>query len=54
MPVAWVCGYLLGFGLPGIYVSNGVDAVVRALLVHRRFAAGRWRERLAARPAVAD
>lgn len=54
MPVAWFCGYVLGFGLPGIYVSNGVDAGARALLVYRRFAAGRWRERLKAREAGAD
>jgi putative MATE family efflux protein len=42
MPLAWVCGYALGFGLPGIFISNGIDAGVRAALVSRRFAAGRW------------
>lgn len=46
MPVAYLFGFLLGFGLPGIFVSNGVDAGVRALLVTRRFHSGQWRERL--------
>lgn len=46
MPVAYLCGYVLGFGLPGIFVSNGVDAGVRAALVTRRFLAGGWHARL--------
>ncbi len=44
LPVAWLCGYPLGLGLPGIFISNGVDAATRALLVARRFALGRWRK----------
>ncbi|HEX6736681.1 MAG TPA: MATE family efflux transporter, partial [Vicinamibacteria bacterium] len=46
MPTALICGYLLGLGLPGIFVSNGVDAGARAALVTRRFLTGRWRERV--------
>lgn len=37
MPVAWVCGITLGWGLPGIFVSNGVDAATRAAIVLGRF-----------------
>ncbi len=44
--------YLLGWGRPGISISNGADVGARAPV--RRFAAGCWRERLAAQPAVAD
>jgi putative MATE family efflux protein len=51
MPVAYLCAFTLGFGLPGIFVSNGVDATVRAALVTRRFLQGKWRERLVKREA---
>ncbi len=37
MPVAWVCGITLGLGLPGICISNGVDAATRAAIVMARF-----------------
>lgn len=37
MPVAWFCGLTLGLGLPGICISNGVDAATRAAIVVARF-----------------
>ena len=54
LPVAWALGIAFGLGLPGIFVSNSVDAATRAALVTARFLRGKWRERLPARAAPGD
>lgn len=50
LPVGWLVGLALGFGLPGVYVSSVCDAALRSLLIGRRYASGKhWSE---ARPFV--
>jgi Na+-driven multidrug efflux pump len=50
LPVAWFFGLFLGLGLPGLFISNSVDAATRAAFVTYRFMRGKWRDRLTARP----
>jgi putative MATE family efflux protein len=49
LPVAWFFGLFLGLGLPGLFISNSVDAATRAAFVTYRFMRGKWRDRLPAR-----
>lgn len=42
-PLAYLLGFVLGFGLPGIWAALAIDEYVRALLHYRRWRAGRWR-----------
>jgi len=49
LPVAWFFCLWLGLGLPGLFISNSVDAAIRALLVTVRFQCSRWQERAVAR-----
>jgi putative MATE family efflux protein len=49
LPVAWFFCLWLGLGLPGLFISNSVDAALRALLVTVRFLRSRWHERILAR-----
>jgi len=51
LPVAWFFCLWLGLGLPGLFISNSVDAALRALLVAVRFLRSRWQERALARAA---
>lgn len=51
LPVAWFFCLWLGLGLPGLFISNSVDAALRALLVTVRFSRSRWQERALARAA---
>ncbi len=50
LPTAWFFGIVLGLGLPGIFISNSVDAATRAAFVTYRFMRGRWHEPLPAHP----
>ncbi len=45
LPIAWFLCLVLGLGLPGLFLSNSVDAAIRAVLVTVRFARSRWQER---------
>ena len=48
LPVGWFVGIVLGFGLPGVYVSSVLDAALRSLLIWRRYRTGKhFRQRLA-------
>jgi putative MATE family efflux protein len=48
LPVGWLIGIVLGFGLPGVYVSSVLDAALRSLLIWRRYRTGKhFRRRLA-------
>jgi Na+-driven multidrug efflux pump len=42
LPVGYTVGILLGFGLPGVFVSNVLDSGVRALVNWLRFRGGKW------------
>lgn len=48
LPVAWFFCLALGLGLPGLFISNSVDAATRSLLVTVRFLRSRWQERVVA------
>ncbi len=54
LPVAWFFGIFLGLGLPGIFISNSVDAATRATFVTYRFLRGKWRDRLSSRASAGD
>jgi putative MATE family efflux protein len=43
LPLGWLFGVPLHGGLPGVYVSNVVDAGVRAVATYLRFRGGHWR-----------
>lgn len=45
LPVAWVLGITLGFGLVGVYVGWVVDTVVLSLLNWARYRTGKWQKR---------
>jgi putative MATE family efflux protein len=48
LPVGWFVGIVLGFGLPGVYVSSVLDAALRSFLMWRRYRTGKhFRQRLA-------
>jgi putative MATE family efflux protein len=42
LPLGWLIGVPLGGGLSGVYVSNVLDAGVRATANYLRYRAGRW------------
>src|SRR5262249_18361202 len=42
LPLGWVFGVPLGWGLSGVYISNVLDAAVRAGANFWRFRSGRW------------
>jgi MATE family multidrug resistance protein len=44
LPLGYLMGPLLGYGLPGVYVSNVLDAFVRAGACFLRYRTGRWRQ----------
>ena len=45
LPVAWLLGITLGFGLAGVYLGWVLDSVVLSLLNWRRYKAGEWKTR---------
>jgi len=45
LPVAWLFGIVLGFGLVGVYFGWVVDTLVLALLNWARYRTGRWQKR---------
>jgi MATE family multidrug resistance protein len=44
LPLGYLMGPVLGYGLPGVYVSNVLDAFVRAAACYLRYRTGGWRE----------
>ncbi len=42
LPLGYVIGVKLGFGLPGVYAASIVDALVRAILAYARYRTGAW------------
>jgi putative MATE family efflux protein len=42
LPTAYLFGIVLGWGLPGVYLSSTFDAGLRALLNSLRYRTGRW------------
>ncbi len=42
IPFTSICMPGLGWGLPGIYAALIVEASFRAILMYRRFKAGKW------------
>jgi Na+-driven multidrug efflux pump len=44
LPLGWVFGIPLNLGLSGVYVSNVIDAAVRAGANYWRFRNGRWEQ----------
>jgi putative MATE family efflux protein len=52
LPLAYLLGIVLGFGLPGVYFTSMLDSGLRAFLNWRRFRSGKWRTRLRPRPAT--
>jgi MATE family, multidrug efflux pump len=42
LPLGWIFGVPLGWGLAGVYISNVLDAGVRASANFWRFRSGRW------------
>ncbi len=45
LPLGWLFAVPLHMGLPGLYISNVVDAGVRALANYLRFRQGKWQQR---------
>ncbi|HEV8633690.1 MAG TPA: MATE family efflux transporter [Chloroflexota bacterium] len=43
LPFGWLFGVPLGWGLSGVYISNVMDAGVRAAANYLRYRSGRWR-----------
>jgi Na+-driven multidrug efflux pump len=43
LPLGYLFGVVLGWGLPGIYISNVLDAAGRATVNYLRYRTGRWR-----------
>ncbi|HEX2184723.1 MAG TPA: MATE family efflux transporter [Chloroflexota bacterium] len=43
LPLAYLFGIVLGWGLPGVYLSSTFDAALRAVLNYYRYRSGRWR-----------
>lgn len=44
VPLAWLLGSVMGFGLPGVYASFAADEYVRGLLMFARWRSGVWRK----------
>ena len=45
LPVAWLCGITLGFGLPGVYLGWVLDATALGLVTWLRYRTGSWKDR---------
>jgi Na+-driven multidrug efflux pump len=45
LPLGWLIGVPLHGGLPGVYISNVLDAGVRAVANYLRFSTGSWQKR---------
>jgi putative MATE family efflux protein len=45
LPVAWLLGITLGFGLVGVYAGWVIDTVVLSLLNWARYRTGKWQKR---------
>ncbi|CAA9297291.1 MAG: Multi antimicrobial extrusion protein (Na(+)/drug antiporter), MATE family of MDR efflux pumps [uncultured Chloroflexi bacterium] len=45
LPSAYLFGIVLGYGLPGVYLSSTIDAGARSLLTYLRYRTGNWRTR---------
>ncbi len=45
LPLAWLFGITLGFGLAGIYLGWVIDSIVTASLNWLRYRTGRWQQR---------
>jgi Na+-driven multidrug efflux pump len=43
LPLGYLLGPVLGWGLPGIYMANVIDSVARALANWLRYRRGAWR-----------
>lgn len=43
VPLAWLLGAVMGFGLPGVYAAYAADEYVRGLLMFFRWRSGVWR-----------
>lgn len=48
LPVAWLCGITLGFGLAGVYLGWVLDSLVLGLVTWWRYRAGGWKARTVA------
>jgi putative MATE family efflux protein len=46
LPLAYLLGIVLGFGLPGVYLTSAFDSGLRAYLNWRRYRSGKWQTRL--------
>lgn len=42
--LAYILGFVLGYGLPGVWVAMLIDVIVRSVLVWLRYKRGRWME----------
>jgi len=43
LPLGYLVGVKLGYGLPGVYSSSIADSAVRALLAYLRYRTGAWK-----------
>lgn len=50
LPLAYLLGIVLGFGLPGVYLTSMFDSGLRAFLNWRRYKSGKWQSRLRPQP----
>ncbi|CAA9581484.1 MAG: hypothetical protein AVDCRST_MAG88-3392, partial [uncultured Thermomicrobiales bacterium] len=48
LPIAWLCGITLGFGLAGVYFGWVLDSLVLGLVTWWRYRAGGWKARTVA------
>jgi putative MATE family efflux protein len=44
VPLAWLLGIVLGFGLPGVWMAAAIYAIVLAALMARKFISGSWKK----------
>ncbi len=44
LPLGYLFGPVMGWGLPGIYISNVVDGIARGIAQFFRYRAGHWRK----------
>lgn len=42
--LAYILGFVLGYGLPGVWIAMLIDVIVRSVLVWLRYKRGRWME----------
>jgi putative MATE family efflux protein len=53
VPICFLFGEWLGWGLPGIWLGLGIDELTRGIVNYRRWHTGRWQDfRVSARPAA--